>query len=134
MSRYAQTEFYISRLKRRVKSIIHKCKVCILYRQKSCHQIMVPLPVERCILTPPFHVTGIDFAGPFELRSSNLRKCSTTKAYVSVFVCFTTKAIHLEPGSELSSAAFEAAFSRFIGRRGLPQKILTDNGRNFFWC
>lgn len=82
---------------------------------------MAPLPPERCVLTPPFHVTGIDFAGPFELKSSQLRNSPIIKGYVSVFVCFSTKAIHLELCSDLSSVAFEAAFSRFDN----------DNGRNF---
>lgn len=92
---------------------------------------MAPLPPSRCALTPPFHITGVDFAGPFELKSSTLRRSPMVKGYASVFVCFATKAIHLEPCSELSSAAFEAAFTRFVGRRGLPQRVVSDNGRNF---
>lgn len=131
MCRFVQTEFFVSHLKSRVKSIIYKCKVCILYKQKICKQIMAPLPPERCTFTPPFHITGVDFAGPFELKSSNLRNSPTLKGYASVFVCFTTKAVHLEACSELSAAAFEAAFSRFVGRRGLPHRIVSDNGRNF---
>ncbi|XP_075163389.1 uncharacterized protein LOC142236024 [Haematobia irritans] len=110
MCRFVQTEFYVPRLKSLVKTIIHKY---------------------RCTLAPPFHTTGIDFAGPFDLKSSSLRKSPIIKGYVSVFVCFATKAIHLEACSELSSAAFEAAFARFVGRRGLPHRIVSDNGRNF---
>ncbi|XP_075163072.1 uncharacterized protein LOC142235697 [Haematobia irritans] len=131
MCRMVQTEFYISRLKPRVKSIIRKCKVCIIFKQKSCSQIMAPLPLDRCTITPPFHITGLDFAGPFELKTSHLRKAPIVKGYVSVFVCFSTKAIHLEPCSDLSSAAFEATFARFVGRRGLPRRVVSDNGRNF---
>ncbi|XP_075162876.1 uncharacterized protein LOC142235509 [Haematobia irritans] len=99
--------------------------------RKSCSQIMAPLPPLRCTLSPPYHITGIDFAGPFELKSSTLRRSPIIKGYVSIFVCFATKAIHLEPCSELSSLAFEAAFTRFVGRRGLPQRLVSDNGRNF---
>ncbi|XP_059217426.1 uncharacterized protein LOC131994659 [Stomoxys calcitrans] len=87
--------------------------------------------IHGCTITPPFHVTGIDFAGPFDLKSSALRRAPLLKGYVSIFVCFSTKAVHLEPCSELSTAAFEAAFSRFVGRRGLPRKVVSDNGRNF---
>ncbi|XP_075157847.1 uncharacterized protein LOC142231112 [Haematobia irritans] len=131
MCRMSQTEFYISRLKPRIKSIIHKCKTCIIFKKKQCAQIMAPLPPERCTITPPFHITGVDFAGPFEIKSSCLRKSPLLKGYVSIFVCFATKAIHLEPCSDLSTAAFEAAFSRFVGRRGLPRRVVSDNGRNF---
>lgn len=33
--------------------------------------------------------------------------------------------------SELTTVAFLAAFDRFIGRRGLPSNVYSDNGRNF---
>lgn len=48
-----------------------------------------------------------------------------------LFVCFSTKAIHLEATSELSTAAFLATLRRFIGRRGVPRKICSDNAINF---
>ncbi|XP_036340828.1 uncharacterized protein LOC118750209 [Rhagoletis pomonella] len=75
--------------------------------------------------------TGLDFAGPFDFKSSPLRKSPLLKGYVCVFICFSTKAIHLEPCSELSTKAFQATFSRFVGRRGLPQRVFSDNGKNF---
>ncbi|XP_046801106.1 uncharacterized protein LOC124418529 [Lucilia cuprina] len=131
MCRMVQTEFYISRLKLRIKKIIRHCKICIIFRQKNCKQIMAPLPPDRCNLSVPFQTTGIDFAGPFDLKTSKLRNASCIKGYVSVFVCFSTKAIHLEACSDLSTPAFRAAFARFIGRRGLPRRIVSDNGRNF---
>ncbi|XP_037827650.1 uncharacterized protein LOC119615720 [Lucilia sericata] len=134
MYRAVQTEFFIFRLKPRIKKIIRNCKCCIVFKQQPCSQIMAPLPPERCNLSLPFQITGIDFAGPFDLKTSSLRKSPYVKGYVSVFVCFSTKAIHLEPCSDLSSAAFQAAFSRFVGRRGLPQRVVTDNGRNFLGC
>ncbi|XP_065356281.1 uncharacterized protein LOC135950679 [Calliphora vicina] len=92
---------------------------------------MAPLPPTRCNLSLPFQITGVDFAGPFELKASALRKSTLVKGYVNVFVCCSTKAVHLEVCSDLSSAAFQAAFSRFIGRRELPQRVVSDNGRNF---
>ncbi|UYV66776.1 hypothetical protein LAZ67_4002825 [Cordylochernes scorpioides] len=44
---------------------------------------------------------------------------------------FCTKAVHIEIVSDLSSAAFLAAFKRFISRRGKPSDILSDNRTNF---
>lgn len=46
MCRMVQTEFYIVRLKPRVKKIIRNCKTCIIQRKQSCSQIMAPLPPE----------------------------------------------------------------------------------------
>jgi len=55
----------------------------------------------------------------------------TFKSYVAVFVCFVTRAIHLETVSSLSTEAFIAALRRFTARRGKPSDIYSDCGRNF---
>ncbi|XP_037814016.1 uncharacterized protein LOC119605126 [Lucilia sericata] len=54
-----------------------------------------------------------------------------TSAYVCIFVCFATKAVHLEATSDLTTDAFLAAFHRFISRRGCPSTMFSDNGTNF---
>lgn len=53
------------------------------------------------------------------------------KGYIGVFVCLATKAIHLEAITDLSSAAFIAAFRRFLSRSGQCSDVYTDNGTNF---
>ncbi|XP_036317487.1 uncharacterized protein LOC118732461 [Rhagoletis pomonella] len=131
MIRMIQQEYFIPRLKQKVKKCIFHCKPCTIYKQRMKSQIMAALPPERTTFTLPFHTTGVDFAGPFLIKTSPLRKASYTKAYVCVFVCFSTKAIHLELCSDLTTEAFKAAFTRFTGRRGLPHKILSDNGKTF---
>ncbi|XP_041983251.1 uncharacterized protein LOC121736229 [Aricia agestis] len=41
------------------------------------------------------------------------------------------RAVHLELVSDLTKEAFLAAFSRFISRRGKPQRVYSDNGSTF---
>lgn len=41
------------------------------------------------------------------------------------------KAVHLEVVSDLTSDGFIAALKRFAARRGLPERIYSDNGTNF---
>lgn len=48
-----------------------------------------------------------------------------------MFICFSTKAIHIELVTELTSECFIAALRRFIARRGKPESIHSDNGTNF---
>ena len=55
----------------------------------------------------------------------------TTKIFVALFVCFSTKEIHLELVSSLTKEDCILALQRFIARRGLPSKILSDNGISF---
>ena len=92
---------------------------------------MAALPKERTEISRAFTHTGVDFTGPFDIKNYTGRACLITKGYVCVFVCFSTKAIHLEATSDLSTATFLSAFQRFISRRGCPLHIHSDNGTNF---
>ena len=46
-------------------------------------------------------------------------------------MCFSSKAVHLELVSDLSTAACIAAIRRFVSRRGCPKNLYSDNGKNF---
>ena len=50
---------------------------------------------------------------------------------MSVFLCFSTKAIHIELVSDLTTEAFLATLTHFVARRGNPKTILSDIGTNF---
>lgn len=89
---------------------------------------MGSLPASRVTPAPPFARTGIDYAGPFSIKISRNK---TGKTYLCVFVCFVTKAVHLEVVSDLSTVAFLNTLKRFIARRGKPTNLYSDNGTNF---
>ena len=40
------------------------------------------------------------------------------KAYISIFMCFVTKAVHIELMSDLTSKAFIGTLRRLISRKG----------------
>lgn len=79
----------------------------------------------------PFLHTGVDCCGPFDVRASKGRGMKAYKAYITVFVCLTVKAIHIECVDGLTTDAFISAFRRFVARRGLPSDMYSDNGTNF---
>lgn len=89
------------------------------------------LPEPRVNITRAFTHTGVDYAGPVDIRMSKGRGNSSYKGYISLFVCLCTKAIHIEAVSDLTSTAFIAAYRRFAARRGLPSHMYSDNGTNF---
>ncbi|XP_036141708.1 uncharacterized protein LOC105834777 [Monomorium pharaonis] len=92
---------------------------------------MGDLPPPRVVPSRPFFNCWVDYAGPLTVREGKRRNARNTKAYVSVFVCLATKAIHLELVSDLTTEAFLAALKRFISRRGKPLAMYSDNGTNF---
>ncbi|XP_075163307.1 uncharacterized protein LOC142235939 [Haematobia irritans] len=131
MLRALRQGYYIPRVKNLIRKCIRNCKTCTIVKHRFQNQIMADLPIERVRFSLPFTYTGVDFAGPFNIRSSPIRNSKILKSYAAVFVCFVTKAVHLELCSELSADAFIATFTRFVGRRGLPKTMYSDNGRNF---
>lgn len=79
---------------------------------------MGSLPASRVMGTRAFVNVGVDYAGPFAIRASCVRGVKTTKGYLAVFVCMSTKAVHLEIASDLSTGMFISALKRFIVRLG----------------
>lgn len=74
----------------------------------------------------------MDYAGPIKIRESHRRgNIPITKGYIAIFVCFNTKAVHIEVVSNLTTEAFLAALRRFTARRGICNQIFSDNGSNF---
>ncbi|XP_055590340.1 uncharacterized protein LOC129742466 [Uranotaenia lowii] len=112
------------------KVVVHRCTICFRARPKSVEQFMAELPKERITATRPFTVTGVDYWGPIMLKHPH-RRAAPTKAFVAVFICFCTKAVHIELVFDLTTAKFIQALRRFVSRRSPPSDIYSDNGRNF---
>lgn len=129
--RKLRDQFWILHGRNQVKKLIHKCVRCFRYRKQLMNQKMADLPSFRTEQSRPFAYVGIDYAGPFEIKTSGLRNAPKTKGYIALFICLATKAIHLELVPDLSTAEFIMAFENFIARRGIPIIVYTDNGTNF---
>ncbi|XP_053969231.1 uncharacterized protein LOC128870603 [Anastrepha ludens] len=91
---------------------------------------MADLPKERIQTTRAFMITGVDYCGPFYYKSE-IRNKSPQKCYLSVFICFSTKAIWIELVKDLSTDAFLGALKRFVATRGIPRCTWSDNATNF---
>lgn len=125
-----QIRFWPLRGRNIARSVVRKCMTCFKNNPSFTTQFMAPLPRSRVSIDRPFNRTGIDFCGPIHIRSG-IRRVVSVKGYIAVFVCFITRAVHLELVSSFSSDAFLAALKRFITRRGHCNHIHSDNGSNF---
>ncbi|XP_046392178.1 uncharacterized protein LOC124160386 [Ischnura elegans] len=113
------------------RQIVHQCTRCFRSNPKAVPQSMGNLPRQRLEPTRPFLRCGVDYCGPIYVKTSRRRGSQPIKAYISVFFCSSTKAVHLELVGDLTTEAFLGALKRFTSRRGKCSDIYSDNGTNF---
>lgn len=113
------------------KAVVRGCTICFKANPKQITPIMGNLPESRLRPSAPFEISGVDYAGPFLIKSRRGRGGSITKCWISLFVCFITRAIHIELVSSLNSETFIMALRRFAVRRGKPKVVYSDNGTTF---
>ena len=123
-------KFWIIKARQLIKKIIRHCRIC--KRFEGNHYKLPPisdLPEFRTEQVPAFCNVGVDFAGPLFVKQegNNL----TTKAYIALFSCCVTRAIHLEVVPDLTADSFILCLRRFISRRGIPLLLLSDNAKTF---
>ncbi|XP_011169353.1 uncharacterized protein LOC105202489 [Solenopsis invicta] len=109
------------------RSLILKCIKCFKAKPILSEALMGSLLASCVTISRSFS----HYAGPLILREGKRRNARNHKAYVAIFVCFATKAVHVELVSDLISDAFLATLKRFISRRGKPAQMNSDNGTAF---
>lgn len=118
--------------RRTARKVAHACITCFKNKPKTLEPIMGNLPKLR--VDQPmrsFENAGVDYAGPIMMKINSRRNSPLQKAYVCIFVCLATKAVHIELVCDLTTDAFIAALTRFISRRGKCKNMYSDNGTNF---
>lgn len=115
------------------RRVVHNCVFCFKANPKQKNPFMADLPASRVTPEFPFSIVGTDYAGPFLLRERRGRGVRRMKCYLCIFVCLTTKALHLEVVMDLTKEAFLSALNRFISRRGKPTHIYSLTTARRLW-
>nr|XP_033338067.1 uncharacterized protein LOC117226949 [Megalopta genalis] len=113
------------------RKIVRRCVKCFRMDPPATACSMGNLPAARVTEHRPFSNCGVDYCGPFYIKERRHRNRTRLKVFVAVFICFSTKAVHLEVVSDMTTEAFIGALRRFISRRGICKNIYSDNGTNF---
>ena len=108
----SQAEILDSEGRQTIRSIIQSCLICFKNKPKLLRQFMGNLPKDRINPSYTFYHTGIDFGGPFPLKPFGKGR-AMLKGYVALFICFSTKAVHLELVSNLTTESFIGALTDF---------------------
>lgn len=91
---------------------------------------MSDLSLERLQPSPPFSAAGVDFFGPFTIRGE-VQKRTHGKCYGVFFVCFASRAVHIDVSKDYSTDRFLHVLRWFASIRGWPSKLYSDCGTQF---
>ena len=121
--------YWVPKLRSLTKAIRSKCNGCKRFRATAA-AIPAPglLPEDRTTVGTAFEVIGTDFAGPIRFRQTQKKE---GKAYLGIFTCSLSRAVHLELLPSLETTNFISCLKRLIARRGRPRVIYSDNGGTF---
>ena len=125
-----RTKYWVCKARQRIKTILSNCITCKKHSQKQYSEpLTAQLPDYRVTKSVPFSTCGIDFAGPFYVRHS--KEVILDKVYLCLYTCASSRAVYLDLSTDLTAEAFIRSFKRFSTRRGFPQRVISDNAKNF---
>ena len=125
-----RARFWIVQGRSFVRRIVHKCLLCKRFEGRPFQSPPPPpLPKLRVAENPPFTYTGVDLAGPLQIKASKAtRDC---KVWVCLYTCCVVRTVHLEILTHISTRTFLRSLKRFTSRRGIPKQFISDNGTTF---
>ena len=121
--------FWVTRGRETVKRVLGQCKVCKRFDGGPFSMPTMPqYPKDKVTAgSAPFTTTGIDYFGPVMVKVNS----NPVKAWVVLFTCLTTRAVHLEVATDMTIRTFLMMHRRFTARSGTPRKVISDNAKQF---
>ena len=125
-----RARYWIVKGRHFVRLLLHKCVMCRKFDGVPHHvPPPPPLPDFRVNPEPPFTYTGVDFAGPLYVKTSQL--LNSNKVWICLYTCCIVRAVHLDIVPDMTAETFIRSFKRFTARRGFPRNLVSDNAKTF---
>lgn len=123
--------FWIIKGQSLVRIIIHWCVTCCRFEGTP---FLVPpphpLPISRVKRGTSIQFHRCWLCWP--LDDSYWYPNKSGKAWICLFTCFVTRAVHLDIVLDISTEkTFIRCLKRFAAQRGLPVQFISDNGKTF---
>ena len=127
---HLRAKFWVPKETVVINDIVKHCTICSVQRGQRYHVPGSPaLPVYRFNVNEPWSTTALDMTGHMLTKEHGSNELN--KVYFIIFVCMSTGAGHIEMTPDASSESFSKAFQRFTARRGVPKRLVSDQGSNF---
>ena len=125
-----RAKYWVVKARMSIKSVISKCNLRCRYGSLAFKAPPPPpLPSFRVTELPPFSYTGVDYAGPLYVRPDYPAKSRCEqKVWICLYTRCITRAVHIDIVSDLSTPSFIRCLKRFISWRGMPYRMISDNG------
>ena len=115
-------------IKNAVKKVVNKCVNCRRIRASPYRYPVQPdLPMERYLMEIPFTCTGVDYAGPYDIREHG----EIVNIWVILFTCLVSRAVYLIAVRDLTAETFLQSLKELDCRRTTPKIIMSDNAATF---
>ena len=122
--------FWVPCGRQQVRKALRECFGCKRQLAKGYKPPeFAPLPDFRVTIQQPFESTGVDYIGPIFVKAPN--QAEAVKTWIILFVCASTRAVHLELTENMSTEQFILALRRFTASYGVPKRIISDNAKYF---
>ena len=123
----SRSKYWIPYARRIIRSIRSECYFCRLLNKKCESQLMSLLPDARLLPSPPFASVALDLFGPLHY-SDPIKKRLTNKCWGVVITCMASRAVYLDVSPSYDTDSFLQVLKRFFSIRGVPTKIVSDQG------
>ena len=124
-----RAQFWIPKGRSFIQKILRKCNTSRRIDSKSYRDPDQPaLPSYRINSAPTFSAVGIDYTGRLFIK---FNAAEQSKANIEVFAWCTTRGVHLELVTDLTTEQFLLAFRRFCAGKSVPTTVVSDNATYF---
>lgn len=108
------------------KDVVRNSITCFRAAPRFQKYLMGNLPFTQYV---PVFNKGVNYTGPF-LMSMSFYKISKINKIIYLFIYLFSDKVAV---TQLDTKSFIATLKRFIGRRGKPKNIYSDNAGTFIW-
>ena len=125
--------YWVTRGRQTVKSVIRKCLKCIRQRSRPLDVLpTAPLPRFRVDIDFPYSHTGVDYLKPLYVRNIyGSKKGDLYKCHIVFYTCASTRAVSLDIVPDASCQSFIRSLKRFFRRYDMSKLFISENAKNF---
>ena len=128
-----RSRYWVTKARTVVRQVLHRCpRPCKRLEGQAFKSVEASqLPTFRVQRSYPFANTGVDYLGPALVRQVYDHDNVMHKVWIVLYTCAVTRAVHLDLVPDSSASTFLRSLKRFIGRRGVPNLMISDNATCF---